>query len=317
MLDVLNFVKGAVGKKDLVPALTHFHIANGRISGFNGKISISAPIALDIDCCPKAEPFVRAIEACAETAQLHLTPTGKLSIRSGKFRAHVDTVGSEAFPEVQPEGQFIEVDGKLLPILRTLYDFIGEDASRPWATGIMFNGTSAFATNNVIVAEHWLGYHFPFKVVVPRYTIKEMLRIGEEPIRIQLTALNATFHYEGNRWLRTQLVSNEWPDVQTMLDIDAAGESEAIPDGFWEALKTISPFLDEASRVYLDGSTIRTSLDDGASMEIEGAGLIGLYNHKMLSLLAGVAQRANWQAYPSRVGWYGDCIRGLIIGMRP
>ena len=68
MLEVLKFVKGAVGKKDYVPALTHFQIADGRITGFNGKISLSSPIALDLECCPKAIPFVKAIEACTDTA---------------------------------------------------------------------------------------------------------------------------------------------------------------------------------------------------------------------------------------------------------
>src|SRR5574337_929986 len=153
MLESLNFVKGAVAKKDLVPAMTHFHISNGRIQSYNGKISLSAPIALDVDCCPKADPFVRAIEACTETAQLHLTPSGKLAIRSGKFRAHIDSVPEEMFPELEPEGEPVSVDGDLLPALTQLYDLVGEDASRPWATGILLDGGSAFATNNVLLAE--------------------------------------------------------------------------------------------------------------------------------------------------------------------
>lgn len=319
MLDVLKFVKGAVGKKDYVPALTHFQIADGRITGFNGKISLSAPIALDLECCPKAIPFVKAIEACTDTAQLHLTPSGKLSVRSGRFRAHVDTVEVDVFPEVAPEGDEVVIDGQLLPALRKILDVIGEDASRPWATGILLDGDSAFATNNVLLAEHWLGYHFPYRVVLPKSTVKEMIRIGEEPIGMQLTAMSVSFHYEGERWLRSNLISEQWPDVRGLLDGNTGSPKEApeIGESFWEGLETIAPFLDDTFRVYLSGDSVRTSMEEGAHVEQCGEGLSGIYNHKMLSILRGLADRINFGAYPERVAWYGENVRGLIMGMRP
>lgn len=321
MLSALKFVKGAVSKKDLVPELTHFRIKDGKVEGFNGKLSLCAPIPLDIDCCPRAEPFTRAIEACSETAQLHLTPARKLSIRSGKFRALVETVDLEAFPAVEPEGDTVELDGHLLPALQVLEPLIGTDASRPWANGILLNGSSAFATNNVIIAEHWLGYHFPYKVVIPLYAVREILRIKEEPLSMQLTATALTLHYSGNRWLRTQLVSNEWPDVASMLDQDAAGDGEPVSEEFWEGLRTLAPFSeDKFARVYLDGNVISTHPEEdekGASLEVPDEGLTGIYSHKMLSLLAPVAKSINFSAYPGRVAWYGDNLRGLIMGMRP
>lgn len=316
MLEALNFVKGAVAKKDLVPAMTHFHISNGRIQSYNGKISLSAPIALDVDCCPKADPFVRAIEACTETAQLHLTPSGKLAIRSGKFRAHIDSVPEEMFPELEPEGEPVTVNGELLPALAQLYDLVGEDASRPWATGILLDGGSAFATNNVLLAERWLGYHFPYKVVIPKYTLKEMIRIGEEPTQIQLNANSATFHYESDRWLRTQLVSNTWPNIREMLDKSMPEKDYPISAELWEALRTLKPFIDEMSRVYLSEGILSTQLEEGTSVEVPDEHLSGVYNLRMLALLESLATRIYWDTYPERVAWTGNKIRGLVIGMR-
>lgn len=319
MLEQLKFVKGAVGKKDLVPALTHFLIRDGRITGYNGKISLSAPIPLDVDCCPKATDLVKAIEACGETVQLHLTDTGKLSIRSGKFRAYVQTVNSELFPLVEPEGLTVDIDGNLLPALSRLYDFSSEDASRPWAAGVLLDGESAFASNNVILAECWLGYHFPYRVNVPRFTVKEMMRIGEEPIGLQLTATSATFHYTGDRWLRTQLASNDWPDISGMLArVPATVHSvPEVPAGLWEALATIEPFLDDASRVYMLGDRIATAPEEGTGVDFAHAPAEGLYNHKMLSLLADVAQRIDFTQYPAPLPWFGNSMRGMFVGMRP
>lgn len=316
MLDSLAFVKGAVSKKDLVPALTHFQIVGGRITGYNGKLALSAPIALDIDCCPKAEPFIRAVAACEGPAQLHLTAAGKLAVRAGKFRAHIETTVPDAFPTIAPEG--IPVGGKaeLLPALQTLGDFIGSDVSRPWASGVLFDGESAFATNNVILAECWLGYHFPYRVTIPHFAVKELLRIGEEPVGIQLTPTNATFHFSGDRWLRTQLIAEAWPDVRKLLDSNASASGVPISDEFWVAMETLRPFLDEMSRVFLDASTLRTSReDDGASFEVPDDTIAGIYHHAMLSLLQGRALKIDWAAYPNRVAWYGKNLRGLIIGM--
>lgn len=320
MLSTLKFVQGAVGRKDLVPALTHFRIAGGRIFGYNGKMALSAPVALDVDCVPKAIPLVKAIEACDETAQLHLTPTGKLAIRSGKFRAHVDTLPEEAFPDVRPEGQFVQLTGPLLPAMRALYELSGEDATRPWAAGVLLDGESAYATNNVILAEFWLGCHFPYRVNVPRYAVKEMLRINEEPVSIQLTANNITFHYDGERWLRSQLNSNEWPNAREMLDVRSRGvEVPPVPEGLFAALDTLQPFTDDLDRIYMIGGDLgrlATAPVEGMSVDIPEPLPDGIYNHEMISLLDGLATHIGFGNYPNPAPWYGDRVRGLLMGMR-
>lgn len=320
MLSALKFVQGAVSRKDFVPELTHFRIKEGRVTGFNGKMVISSPIDLDIDCCPKAIPFVKAIEACnAETAQLHLTATGKLSIRSGTFRTHVETM-PEVFSGVEPEGEFVAVDGQLLPALAQLHTFSGEDASRPWAMGVLLDGSSAFATNNVILAERWLGYHFPYRINLPRYALKEILRIKEEPTQLQVNQNNATFHYEGGRWLRTQLNSIEWPDIQKMFG-EMPPASHGIPERFFEALTTLAPFTDEAGRVFLkegELSTVAREEDQGTAITLPQVNYMrGIFNVDMLRLLEGAAQTLGFEEYPRPCAWYGDRIRGLIVGMRP
>lgn len=313
----LKFAQGAVSKKDFVPELTHFQIAHGRVTGFDGKMSLSAPIELDLDCCPKATPFVKAIEACTETAQLAMTTNGRLSVRSGKFRAFVECLPLETFPVVEPDGLPVAIDGNLLPALRTLYEFTAEDASRPWAAGVLLDGESAFATNNVILVESWLGYHFPYRVNLPRFTIREMLRIGEEPTGMQLTAESVTLHYSGNRWLRSQLNSLEWPDIRGLL-AKAPENPELVPDvpeGLWEALTTLKPFVTELGQLFIGPDVVRTAVEEGASVVVPGMPVCS-FNHKMLSMLEGVAHRADFAAWPNPVAFYGERLRGFIAGMK-
>lgn len=317
MLDDLKFVQGAVAKKDIVPQLTHFRIKNGTIRGYNGKIALCSPIQLNIDCQPRAVPFIKAIEASRDTVQLSLTPTKRLSVKSGPFKALI-LCDEGDFPEVEPEGDMIQLNGSLLQALKVLEPLIAEDASRPWARGILFRGYSAYATNNVVLAEYWLGYQFPFDMNIPHDAVNELLRIKCEPIAMQVSKNSVTFHFENGRWLRTQTYSTEWPDIEKVLNREIA-PAEA-PQNFFGALTDLVPFVEKENRVYFLGDKIATATTDGdgASLEVPGIPQEGCFNIKMLRLIEDIATQFDFQYLPrGPVMFFGNNVRGAIMGMRP
>lgn len=315
MLDSLRFVQGAVAKKDFVPALTHFRIHGGTIRGFNGMLGLCCPIDLDLDCSPKALQFVKAVQTCKDTIQLHMTPAGRLSVKSGKFKALVDCI-QDSFPEVSPEGQELQLDGGLLKVLKLLAPFIADDASRPWARGILLRGQSAFATNNIILIERWLGYTFPVEINIPKSAVTELIRIGEEPESLQVTENSVTFHFAGKRWLRTQTYSTQWPDLSRILDRPAT--PQPIPDGLWDAAVDLLPFVDELGRLFLTPGQVTTGHGDGAGAAIDVPGIQadGCFNAQQVILLKGVAKTLDLGGYPGPCSFFGDQIRGALIGMR-
>jgi hypothetical protein len=316
MLDAIRFAQGAVAKKDFVAALTHFQIKNGFIKGHNGGLTLCAPIDLELDVIPKATSFIKAITTCKETIQLHTTPTGRLSVKSGKFKAFIDCV-EEGFPQTNPEGDAIELPGGgILKALKTLYPFIAEDASRPWARGILFRDQSAFATNNVVLIEHWLGYRFPVAINIPRSAVTEMIRISEEPVRLQICENSVTFFYPEGRWLKTQLYSLEWPDLDRVLSRQS--NPKAPPAGLWEALEDLAPFTDKLRRVYFQPGLITTDLTESPAASIEVLELqdTGVYNIDYLTNLADTVQNIDWAGYPAPCIFYGEGVRGAIVGMK-
>lgn len=316
MLAELKFVQGAVAKKELIPTLTHFRIENGTVRSFNGTLALSSPIAFDIDCTPKAVPFVKAIQNCKETVTLSMTPAGRLSVKSGSFKAFIECVEEET-PHVQPEGDKFEIDGEaLLQALKAIAPFISNDASRPWSNGVLLSKQSAFATNNIILVEYWVGSAFPITCNVPGMAIKEMIRINEPPIYAQATENSISFHYEDGRWIRSALYDLAWPDLTKVLDVPS--NAEAINEEIFEALDVVRPFTDNLGRVYFHEGTIRTSLTDGdgASYDIENFTIDGVYQLEMLSLLKGSATSIDFTTYPKPCMFFGDRLRGAIIGMR-
>lgn len=317
MLEALKFVQGAVAKKDFVQALTHFRIENGLVKGYNGMLGLCGPIALDMAVTPRAVQFVKAIQTCKDTIALHLTAAGKLSIKSGPFKAYIDCI-NEPWPGVDPEGDIVQLNGaSILKPLSLLYPFIAEDASRPWARGILLKGQSATATNNVILVEHWMGIPFPIVVNIPKLAVTELLRINEEPTHMQVAENSVTFHFAGNRWLKTQTYSLEWPDLSKVLDADSAPVE--IPEGFFDAIDDLLPFVGERGAVMFktDGSLTTSSAEgEGATIELPYIGAVGMYSLEQLRRLGSVATRADFTRYPKPVLFFGDGIRGAFIGMR-
>lgn len=317
MLKTLKFVRGAVAKKDFVPALTHFRIENGFIKGYNGKIGLCAPIDMDLDISPKALPFVKAIEACKTTVAMHVTGTGRLAIKSGKFKAFVDCIEDAEYPDIDPAGEIIQLNGEFLPAIKTIAPFIADDASRQWARGILFRGQSAFATNNIVVIQYWLGYDFPIEVNVPEDAIKELIRVNEEPTHMQLSDTHITFHFEDGRWIKSQLLDLEWPDVDKILSV----ESEQIPilDDFYEAVETLLPFVDDLCRIHLAEDMVATHLDEGVGASQKVSGQLpekACFHGKQLLLLKGIVEKIDLNLYPKPCLFSGGVIRGAIVGIR-
>lgn len=317
MLKELKFVQGAVAKKDFIPALTHFSIRNGVIKGFNGSLSLCAPIPIQLDVNPRAVPFVKAIQSCkGETVQLSVTPTGKLSIKAGKFKALVEC-SPESFPDVEPEGEWINLDGiNILPPLKSLLAYTGEDASRKWAMGIMFRGSKAFATNNIIIMEYDLGIEFPVEINIPKTAVAELVRIGQPPIGMKLTDHSVTFMYSEHHWVKTQLYDLTWPDIEKVLNRDA--DYVEIQEEWFDAIETVSPFVDESNRVYFKDGTITTSTEGsaGGTIELEQFPYEGVYNYKYFLSLKGLVSHISLSSYPSPVLFKGTNVRGVIAGMR-
>lgn len=324
MLESLRFVQGAVAKKDMVPVLSHFQIRDGYVMGYNGRIALKSPIACDLEATPAAVPFINAINTCTGEVSLSLTSNNRLAVRSGKFKAFIKCT-EEPYPLIEPTGEFLEC-GNILEAFRVLLPLVSEDASRPWSRGILLRGSSAYATNNVVLAQYWLGYETPCPLNIPKTTIQELLRIGEEPLGLQVSKDSITFYFKEQRYLHSMLYSLDWPDVEAVLARPAQEGAQLtdIPDGFFDAIQELTPFADKLGRLYVTATGITTappeSENEGARIELPLAGTDVVLAAKQVGALIGLATKIDLRhTSPGNMRpcpWAGDNIRGVIIGMR-
>lgn len=314
MLRELKFVMGAVSKKDMIPAMKHFAIEGGRVRAYNGVLALSSPIPFNIDCYPKADMLYKAIANCDETVTLSLTPAGKLSVKSGAFRALISCV-EKSEVHLEPTGDVVQCDGEvLLKAFKLLEPMIGDDASRPWANGILLRGESAFATCNVVLCEYWMGSPFPHVVNIPAAAVREVIRVGEAPTHLQMDENSISFMYDDGRWIRTQLFSTEWPDLSKILERGC--NAIEVDTRIFDALGKLKPFVDKSSRVIFKPGEVAThdAEEEGGHIELAGSVMQGIYSLEMLSLLKGLATHADFTTYPKPCLFYGDRLRGAIVG---
>lgn len=318
MLEALRFVQGAVARKDFVPELSHFRIAGGRITGFNGQMALSSPIDLDINAKPKAATFIKAVGACCDTVALNITKTGRLGVKSGKFKAYIECLPEENETTiVLPEGEDIDVGENFIAAIKALAPFQAIDASRPWAMGIRLFGQSMMATNNICLVEYWHGHHIPIEVNIPKQAITELVRINETPTRVQLTKNSITFHFSDNRWLRSQLLVNQWPEnIQQMLDIEST--PVIVQDDFFDSIQTLKPFLEDSGKIFFTEQGVKTSLEEESGMSMDMLHLPdgACFHHSQLMLLNGVSTEIDFSLYPKPCYFKAPNLRGVIMGMR-
>lgn len=328
MRAAIDFVRGAVSLKDAVPVLTHFAFHDGKVQGFNGRLSISSPFpSKDLSLTVPADRFLSALDANVGDIKLSLKDD-RLHLKAGKFSARLPIGAIIDFPLSTPDPNPRKLKrGRLLEILKLMRPFIGDDASRPFCNGILFRGKYAYATNNVILIR--VPLDFPLTKAtcnVPSFAVDELLRLNIEPYAIAESDSTLTFDLGKDLWLRTSLFNATWPkDPDQLLEMEAKkGEKFGlVPKSLLDAVLRISPLCPDLKnpviRFEADGS-LRT-LQGPVEAEIAAGRAPGFevsaFRSEPLALALGIASEIAWNSAPRlRFKGHGGVL-GILIGVIP
>jgi len=323
MQDILNIVKGGVARKDLSPVLTHLNICNGWVTSTNGRMTITAklPEMSEFDITVPADKFITAVKSCS-LPQFKITPTGKLSIKGKNFRALLPLLSGIPFPKPEMRGEVVS-SSNILEALKKISQFIGDDASRPWANGVLLYQNYAFATNNIILAETPVSWDGP-AVNVPSYLISELLRINKDVKSIRATSENITFELEDDVWINSSLLDIKWPNVRQMLDGILFEDVPLVPDGLAAAIQSVLPFCPDKRLPKIILSEAGVSTEEGdhqASVQLDPMPESLWRAEPLLTVLdmrSGVTLKCDFAKYPKPCPWIrSDGVRGIMVGLKP
>jgi hypothetical protein len=146
-----------------------------------------------------------------------------------------------------------------------------------------------------------------------------------DPVGISATARSVTFYYADGRWIKSQLLTTDWPNVTPVLD-RPSGPAPVPPD-FFSDLARLAPYADTSRRVFISGGSLRNHVEEGigASAVVDGRnpGLRGVYNLDLLKSLDGLVATIDFSLYPQPALFFGPVtdagypvLRGAVVGMK-
>ena len=318
MKRAIDFVRGAVAKKDLVPILTNLHVYDGRIQASNGRLTIDTPCE-DLQGYDFTVPhalFLKAIDSCDNEPELVIT-TDKITVKSGRFKATLPLSDSTQYPKQKPQTNPTPFTG-LLASVKSLVPFIAEDAKNLWACGMQFRGGRLYATNNVSLISG-IAPLMPTTINVPLFAIEEVIRIGIDPVQVACDENKITFIYPDGSWMQSVLFSNEWPDISAMLP--QIGSLEEVPDGLAADIAKLLTFVPEKKKPYikLNEEGVSTMEGDNSACCLDYVFPECYFHGDRLLEVINIATHIDLSLYPKPCPFYNEKrgLTGVVIGVKP
>lgn len=297
---------------------THIGIKNNWAIAFNGIVAAGSPIVESLTCYPHNLLLVEALSKCDENYSLTQLDNGRLSIKSGKFKAIVPCLDPDLMQEAAPDPQIVGLNNTFKDAVEAVGVLASENAQHVLTASVLMNGSSVISTNRVMLMEYWHGLDLPPNIPLPKQFVAALAKSKKNLSGFGFSRSSATFYFIDGSWLRTQLYSDEWPDVSKILDRQA--NLWTIDPAFFKALDSIAPFSNDGN-VYSDLNLLKSHADIalGASYECNGIPKGFVYPIKQLKIIQPFVKKVDYMASGVADSSYclvfqGDLVRGVISG---
>lgn len=316
LLAAIEFVS-CVAEKIGAPYETHVGLKNNWAVAFNGIVAAGAPIGEDLLCYPHTILLIDALSKCEETFSLTQLDNSRLSIKSGKFKAIVPCLDPILMQEALPDPQIVSMSNKFKEAVEAVGVLASENAMHVLTASVLMNGSTVVSTNRVMIMEAFHGLDLPPNIPLRKEFIKALVKTKKNLTGFGLGKSSITVFFEDGCWIRTQLYADEWPDVSTILNIEA--NLWSIDQNFFKALDAVTPFSADGN-VYFDTNLLMSDADNqGASFECVGLPKGVIYPIKQLLMMKPYVKRIDFNAKGLHDSSYclkfeGDTVRGVISG---
>lgn len=306
-----------VSEKVGAPYETHIGLKSNWAVAFNGIVAAGSPIEEDVYCYPHTMLLIDALSKCEETFSLTQLDNGRLSVKSGKFKAIVPCLDPILMQEALPDPQLAPITNKFKEAVEAVGVLASENAMHVLTASVLMNGQSVISTNRTMLFEYWHGLDLPSNIPLRKEFIKALVKTKKNLTGFGLGKSSVTIFFEDGCWVRTQLYADEWPDVSRILNIEA--NLWSIDQNFFKALDAVAPFSADGN-VYFDTNLLMSDADNaGASFECNGLPKGIVYPIKQLMMMKPYVKKIDYKANGLNNSSYclkfeGDNVRGVISG---
>ncbi|HLT41213.1 MAG TPA: hypothetical protein VKZ95_00795 [Sphingobacteriaceae bacterium] len=265
---------------------------------------------------PHAKTFLNALSKCGESYSLTQIDQHRLSIKSGPFKANIPCIDPTLlyFPTPnQMQGSMTDDFKSALSLVEKIKP---ENGQRLITLSFLMNGNSIISTDGKIIIEAWHGLNLPTNLPIPKAVIP-LINGSKKLVGFGFDNLTATFFFEDNSFIRTQLYADKWPDILNILDRPFT--PLPIPENLFNGVEAIQEFSHNGFIHFKDGKLLSEDIEEkGASFDIEGLRGGPVYSAKYLMMLKEVMEKADFHVPAERKGhlcyFTGKNVRGILMG---
>lgn len=310
LVAALEFVSLAQRDKG-APYQTHVLLKDNMAVAYDGVLAAGHLIDEDINACPHTLTLAAALKKCKGALSVTQINNGKLSVRSGRFRAQINCSSDAVITATAPDPACGVIDNKLRDGLLAVSPLIVEASQRVVTASALLRSGSVLGTNGHMIFEYWHGIDLPDNLIIPKLFINALAKIKKNLVSFGFSETSLTVYFDDKSWLKTQLYNDVWADCDSILN--KRFQPKPIPSGFFEGLDTVEPFVEDG-RVFLRPGGIQTSQDDtvGASFEIPELNTDVVFNAKQLKLLDIGIKLIDFDGVDGISYFVGDNMRGVI-----
>jgi len=314
LLEALKFISVAQ-HSDGTPMQTHCRISDKTVIGFDGGLAAGHYIDENINVCPHTQTLVKALSKCKEAISITELDSGRLSIKSGKFRALVPCVPFGDLPAIQPDPPIAALTDDLKTALRACVPLAQDNGTEPFLCAVLLQAHTAVATNRHVVIEAFHGIDLPPNILLPKASANAVCK-SDKPLKaFGFSSNSATFYFADDSFIKTQLFACIYPDYNKILNVEA--NPWPLPAGFYEALDIVKSFLDNDRVYFIDGKMASSAnINDATTYDVEGLTNDLIFNANYLELIRSHAHSIQFNVNAKKLAlFFGENVRGGIMGI--
>lgn len=312
ILEKLRFISLAQSETG-APNQTHCHFNGNTLIAYDGIIAAGIMLTDNMpDCCPNTYQLIHALERASDVSAMTFE-NNSITIKTNKFKAIVNCIPTtDLFPVFPDTGQYpLGDDFRRAANLASIYT--KEGAQTVVAASVMLRNGSIVGTNGVAIIEVAHGFAMPPGLIVPMTFVTALDKIKKPIQSFGFSDTSLTIHFQDNSFLKTQLYSEPWPNIDLFLAYTETAHYIDVPKEFFPAIKSVAPFSDD-TRVYFNENLIKSNRNEGVGAEyiVKGVPADHSYNIKNLMVLSDIITKIDFTGNERVTCFMGDKLRGVL-----
>lgn len=266
---------------------THCLLNRNWAVAFDGVLTIGTKIEEDVTACPKTADLLAALLKCGQVVAISQLSEFVLSIRSDKFKAAINCVRFEDMPQMWPDAPVAAVNDELREAFEACGWLAQEGAERAHLASVLLQAGSVVATNGAVLIEYWHGIDLPPGLMLPKSAVTALTKINKPLVRFGFSDVSATFYFDDESFLKTQLFKDQYPAYAKVFDQFQGGTVMPLPSDFFAGVEAVASFSD-SKFIFLRGDKVQSheAEEQGATYDLKGVPQHMSFNHEYLIKLA-------------------------------